>query len=273
MTCSGDQSEPARTRWNAELYESQHSFVWKCASDLLELLAPQCGESILDLGCGTGHLSSKIASSGAEVLGIDSSPSMIAQARDNFPQVGPELRFEVGDARSFHFPEPFDAVFSNAALHWVREPEQVAASVWKALRRGGRFVAEFGGLGNVREISAALHTSLRVFASSPSDAEVNPWYFPSVGEYAALLERHGLLVTYAMLVDRPTALNDGERGMQHWIEMFGGAFLEVVPPAKHADFIRDVEDRLRPKLHRDGVWFADYRRLRVVATREEIPGV
>jgi SAM-dependent methyltransferase len=135
-------------KWDASLYEAKHSFVWERGADLLELLAAQPGERILDLGCGTGHLTARIAEAGADVVGLDSSPEMIAEAKRNFPA----LEFIVGDAREFRFEKPFDAVFSNAMLHWVLEPESVVQSIGEALKTGGRFVAELGGQGNVERV-------------------------------------------------------------------------------------------------------------------------
>src|ERR1051325_4868475 len=136
-------SERSLRAWDAARYDSAYSFVWERGADLLALLAPQPGERILDLGCGTGHLTAKIAESGAEVVGLDHSTAMIEQARQNHPG----LRFEWADAAEFGVPEPFDAVFSNGVLHWVQRPADAAACVWRALKRGGRFVAEFGGKG------------------------------------------------------------------------------------------------------------------------------
>ena len=138
--------------WDAKLYDDKHSFVWKHGASLVELLSPKPGESVLDLGCGTGHLTAQIAEAVASVLGIDSSPQMIDEARRIFPDV----RFEVQDARSLPYTEQFDAVFSNAALHWIKEAEQVVQGVSRALKPGGRFVAEFGGKGNVQAILAAV---------------------------------------------------------------------------------------------------------------------
>jgi trans-aconitate methyltransferase len=184
---------------------------------------------------------------------------MIEQARRAYPH----LSFETADARSFAVVGPFDAVFSNAVLHWVREPEKVIACVRRALRPGGRFVAEFGGKGNVRTIAAALEVATQSVLGVPA---ISPWYYPGVWEYATLLERGGMEATFAMLFDRPTPL-EGEAGMHHWVEMFGNSFLERIPPARREEFVRRVEEAVRPELYRDGKWFADYRRLRVVARR------
>jgi trans-aconitate 2-methyltransferase len=245
--------------WDPALYQSRHGFVWELGKGPLELLAPQPGERVLDLGCGTGQLTAEIAAAGAEVVGIDHSEEMVAQARRNFPH----LRFEPGDARSFSLDEPFDAVFSNAVLHWVKPAEPAVARIWHALKPGGRFVAEFGGHGNVRRICEALAGVLREQGMG-SFEDLSPWYFPTIGEYAGLLERQGFDVTFATLFDRPTAL-EGESGMRDWVRMFGGVFLDRVAPPDREKFLDEMERRLRPTLFYDGRWHADYRRLRVVA--------
>jgi trans-aconitate methyltransferase len=241
--------------WNAKLYDDRHAFVWKHGASLVELLAPKPGEHILDLGCGTGHLTAHIAAAGALVLGIDASSAMIDEARNAYPA----LRFEVADARALTFDRSFDAVFSNAALHWVKEAAAAVKGIARALKPGGRFVAEFGGHGNVRLILAAMQELVGPHA-------VSPWYFPGIGEYAGLLERHGMEVTFATLFDRPTPL-EGADGLRQWVTMFGGSILNRVPVEQRDAFFEQLEDRLRPTLWRDGAWIADYRRLRVVALR------
>ena len=249
--------------WNTALYEQQHAFVWQYGESLLELLAPKTGEQILDLGCGTGQLTEKIAESGAFVQGIDSSLSMIAKAKCNYPQ----LDFAVCDARDFEVGEPLDAVFSNAVLHWIHEPDAVINCVKKALKPGGRFVAEFGGKGNVQAIVTELLSVLSEIGARDTQA-LNPWYFPSIGEYAGLLEKQGFDVGYAVLVDRPTPLEGGSAGMANWIEMFAGGFLSGLSEEVRSRAILAVEERLRPALYRDGNWIADYRRIRVVAVKQ-----
>ncbi|MBV9384931.1 MAG: methyltransferase domain-containing protein [Chroococcidiopsidaceae cyanobacterium CP_BM_ER_R8_30] len=248
-------------QWQSALYESKHSFVWRYGADCLELLLPQQGEYILDVGCGTGQLTQEIAARGVIAIGIDKAPTMIEQARKNYPN----LRFEVADATRFHFKEPFDAVFSNATLHWINEPERVIASIWQTLKPGGRFVAEFGGKGNIRAITTAIGKALETNAISASFT--NPWYFPSIGEYATLLEKQGFSVTHATLFDRLTPLEDGEKGMQNWIEMFADSLLPEMSSNKRISAMQDIENQLRPELYRDGTWFADYKRIRVVATK------
>lgn len=247
--------------WNANLYDEKHSFVWKMAAGLLELLDAKAGERILDLGCGTGHMTAQIAASGASVIGIDRSPDMIDRAQ----QAHPGIRFEVMDALELAFAEPFDAVFSNATLHWIKDPQPVIAGIARILRPGGRFVAEFGGKGNIAGIVAAgerAWAALRLPGAFP-----DPWYYPSVAEYAGRLESHGLDVTYALLFARPTTLEDGERGLRNWLEMFAGSITAQLPEPRRAEFLAEVERQARPHLYRDGSWVADYRRLRLVAAK------
>jgi trans-aconitate 2-methyltransferase len=245
--------------WDAALYDGKHAFVWQYGLALLDLLGPRRGERVLDLGCGTGHLTARLAETGAEVVGLDRSLEMIRQAR----QAHPGLRFEVGDARDFAFPDPFDAVLSNAVLHWVPEPARVIACVRRALRPGGRFVAEFGGKGNVRALSAALAAAARSAGCPPF---VSPWYFLGVGEYASLLEQGGLEVTFAVLFDRPTPL-EGEAGLRDWVSQFAGEYVGGLAADRREAFLQSAEEAARPVLYRDGGWVADYRRLRVVAWR------
>lgn len=241
--------------WNAEQYEGRHSYVWQFGGSLLELLQPRPGERILDLGCGTGQLTGDIAATGAQVVGLDSSPEMLGQAHQNYPH----LKFVLADATSFRFDEPFDAVFSNAALHWVKNAGAAVGSIAAALRPGGRFVAEFGGKGNIASIMGALDA---VFGAAAE--ERCPWWFPGIGEYASLLERHGLEVRQASLFDRPTPI-EGEHGMEDWIQMFCSSYLRDISADGAKEKIREVVAYLRPKLYREGVWMLDYRRLRVAA--------
>ena len=253
----------SRKRWDPALYDSKHSFVWKYGRELIEMLAPQPGERILDLGCGTGHLTNQLAVTGASVTGLDRSSAMIEQARLNYPHLG----FEEGDAADFTFAEPFDGVFSNAALHWVQRAENVVACVARALKPGGRFVAEFGGKGNIRAIHVALLGALDELGLA-REPVWNPWYYPSIGEYASLLERHGLEVRHATLFDRPTPLEEGERGLRLWLEMFAGELFDTLTVEEREQAIQSVERRLRPARFRDGSWHADYTRIRVSARRE-----
>ena len=246
--------------WSPSLYEGQHAFVWKYGAGLLPLLDAKPGERVVDLGCGTGHLTSQIAETGADVVGIDNSPEMIGQARQNFPK----LRFLLADATSFSVDEPVDAVFSNAVLHWVLDAEGAVRAIARALKPGGRFVAEFGGKRNV----AAVLDAVTAAAAAGGWTLSNPWYYPSVGEYAAILERNGMDVRLASHFDRLTPLEEGERGFKEWLEMFGGKLLAPLPERARAAVVSDAAERARGLLYRDGRWHIDYVRLRVVAVRQ-----
>lgn len=247
-------------RWNAAQYDAKHSFVYEKGKAVVELLAPQPGERILDLGCGTGPLTSEIANRCAEVLGIDQSEEMVAQAKTKFPA----LHFQTLDARRLPFHAEFDAVFSNAVLHWIPEAEQVIAGVARALKPGGRFVAEFGGKGNIQQLVAGFR---RAFAALqiPEPADASPWFYPSIAEYSALLEGHGLELRHALLFDRPTKLEEGERGLENWIRMFRHTMLEKLGDQNAQRWIQEVERQCRPDLFRDGNWVLDYRRLQIAA--------
>ena len=251
----------ASAKWDAGLYDAKHAFVWEKARGLLEWLAPREGERILDVGCGTGQLSAEIAASGARVVGVDRSPDMVTEARKKFPA----LHFEVCDARALPFQEEFDAVFSNAALHWIPQAEQVVAGISRSLKFGGRFIAEFGGQGNVQNVVAALEQGLADLNISVDGA--NPWYYPSIAEYSALLEQHGLEVRQAILFDRPTQLDDGELGLVNWIAMFCESFVSRVPQERRADYLHAVEAAARQTLWKSDRWELDYRRLRLQAAK------
>jgi trans-aconitate methyltransferase len=248
---------PASSAWDPASYQDRHSFVWRYGASLLELLHPQHGERILDVGCGTGQLTAEIARSGARVIGLDNSADMLRHARENYP----DLTFVLGDASAFDFPEPFDAVFSNAALHWVEDADGAASAIARALGPGGRFVAEFGGQGNIASVQAALRAVL-----GPSADVQSPWYYPSIAEYSTVLERHGLEVRNASLFDRPTPL-EGENGLDHWLRMFTPTYLRQFSADRADEVVRQLIEHLAPALYRDGVWTVDYRRLRVVAVR------
>lgn len=251
----------AQQEWNSALYDQKHSFVYEYGQDLLNLLQPQSGELILDLGCGTGHLTAQIAQSGARVIGLDHSAQMLETARQQYPQ----LEFIQGNASDFSLPDACDAVFSNAVLHWVTCAAEAAACVARALKPGGRFVAEFGGHGNVANIVAAVQSVV----TNHTHTEVrHPWYYPSIGVYATLLEAYGLEVRQAFLFDRFTKL-EGADGMRNWLAMFAESMLVDLPAEAKETVLDEIEARLRPTNFREGVWYADYRRLRVVAVRDE----
>jgi len=240
------------TTWDAKQYQQRHAYVFQYGKAVLDLLAPQKGERILDLGCGSGQLTAAIADAGASVVGLDSSPEMLAEARAHYPAV----EFRLGDAADFAMESPVDAVFSNAVLHWVKNARGAAGCIARALKPGGRFVAEFGGHRNIESIVAALHQVL-----GPVET---PWYYPSIGEYATLLEHHGLEPRQAWLIDRPTPV-EGQDGMEDWLAVFARDFVSHMELPQRQDVFRAVAQKLRPTNFKDGVWTLDYRRLRIVA--------
>lgn len=255
-----NQKLTPKNHWDATSYQNNHNFVWKYGANLVEMLSPKPGERILDLGCGTGQLTNKIADTNTIVIGIDNSPTMIAEASKNYPH----LEFRVADGTDFSFSELFDAVFSNAALHWMKPPEMVISCIWQSLKPGGRFVAEFGGKGNIQSILEAINT---VFEdnSYPINQEFNLWYFPSISEYTTLLEKQGFYVTYSELFDRVTPLDDADKGMSNWLKMFANSFFSEIPSSQHSVIIKKIEQELRQILYKNDTWFADYKRLRVIA--------
>jgi SAM-dependent methyltransferase len=247
--------------WDADRYQRQFGFVSAMAGGVLELLDASPGEVVLDLGCGTGELAARIAATGARVIGLDSDPAMVAAAAR---RLGP-ANTVLADAHAFRLPEPVDAVFSNAALHWMPRPGEVVACVRAALRPGGRFVAEMGGAGNIAEILAAVGAALAE-AGLPEPA--SPWYFPTPAQQAALLEGAGFRVARMEYFPRPTPLADCPDGLADWLEMFGRSLTAEVPAARLPQVLARVNELAAPRLRRDGEWFADYWRLRFLAVAD-----
>lgn len=248
-------------KWDAEEYTKNFAFVHQYGSNVLELLDMEKGMSVLDLGCGNGALTGQIAETGARAVGLDASRDLLQVARKAFPQ----LEFIQADATDFHLEEKFDAVFSNAVLHWIEREKQprVLQCVKAALKPKGQFVFEFGGFGNNQLIHAALE---RILAEHGLAYKM-PFYFPTIGEYATLLEQAGFRVTYMTLFDRLTRLN-GENGLADWIHMFVQTPFEGMEGADKEQVIMRAVDLLRKDLLRDGIWYADYVRIRGKAILE-----
>jgi SAM-dependent methyltransferase len=241
--------------WSSSDYRRHASFVPALGASILSQLAPRAGERVLDLGCGDGVLTQQIAASGATVVGVDASPDMVAAAR----ALGLDARLV--DARALPFECEFDAVFSNAALHWIPEADAVLAGVARALRPNGRFVAEFGGHTNV----AAIAVAIRAVFGRHGIAFTSPWYYPTPDEYAARLVAHGFLVKEIRLFPRPTPLPTGMKG---WLRTFRVSQFSGLPAELAADVEREIVDLLRPSLcDSTGHWTADYVRLQVIAER------
>ena len=248
-------TSPITQRWNPEKYAENARFVSDLGMPVVELLSPQPGESILDLGCGDGALTVKLVEFGCKVVGIDSSAEMITAAKS----LG--LNVSVMDGQSFRFTNEFDAVFSNAALHWMKNPESVIACVWCALKHSGRFVGEFGGYGNVSAIATAIESAL----SSRGVAVASPWFFPCTEEYKGLLEAGGFKVENIALIPRPTPLPGDVGG---WLTTFAQPYTAALPESEREVFISEVVEALRPVLcDANGNWKADYVRLRFSATK------
>lgn len=249
-----NQPGPRQT-WDAAQYAERGRFVASLASDVFALLDPRAGERILDLGCGDGVLTRQIAEAGASVTGVDSSPDMIAAAQ------GLGLDVRAGNAEELAFESEFDAVFSNAALHWMKDHDAVLAGVRRALKPGGRFVAEMGGHGNIAAISVALHAVLRPLGV---DGDSGQNYFPTVDAYRKRLERTGFDVRQIKLIARPTRLP--ESGMRGWLETFRRGLLDRFPPDEREAILDGTVDLLRPVLcDEEGNWTGDYVRLRFLA--------
>jgi SAM-dependent methyltransferase len=241
-------------RWDPDRYQSTAGFVAVLGAPLFDLLAPKPRERILDLGCGDGALTAKIAEV-ASVVAVDASADQISAA------LARGLDARVMDGTKLVFENEFDAVFSNAALHWMRDPDAVIAGVWRALKPGGRFVAECGGAGNVETIKTALVAALD--RRGIDGKKSIPWYFPAPDEYRARLEGRGFAVESIALIPRPTPL-PGPLG--DWLDTFAESFLAAVPKDERPVVKREIEDALRPTLlDASGTWVTDYVRLRFVA--------
>ncbi len=249
-------------KWDSALYNDKHSFVYDYGVALVDLLHPKLDERILDLGCGSGELTHKINEKAASVVGIDNSPEMIEKARFRFPLCD----FQVADASNFEFNEPFDAIFSNAALHWVIDYKAAIGCMYKSLKPGGKIVVEFGGKDNVRSITDQLKKSL-LKREYEAQSKLQLWYFPSIGEYTSELEAAGFNVSLAELYDRPTALADENTGIMDWLTMFAAPFFKGVDDSDIQDIVEETQESLRSELFRNGKWFADYKRIRIVAHR------
>jgi trans-aconitate methyltransferase len=241
--------------WDPDRYARNARFVADLGAPLIDLLAPQPGERILDLGCGDGALTERLAACGCTVVGVDGSAEQITAAKTR------GLDAHVMNGEALTFSHEFDAVFSNAALHWMKRADAVIEGVRRALKPGGRFVAEMGGAGCVAKVRGAVKAALarRGIDGKPLD----PWYFPTPEDYGGRLKSHGFTIDSLVLFDRPTELPGA---LTAWLETFGEPFTSALPASKRDELRQEVEAALRPSLcGTDGVWRADYVRLRFAA--------
>ena len=245
--------------WNPEKYSEIASFVPHYGLPLIDILAPQSYERILDIGCGDGLLSLSIQKYGSRVIGVDSSPTMIASARDK------GVDAYVMSAENLNYKNEFDGVFSNAALHWIKNPKAVLAGVNNALKVNGRFIAEFGGQGNIASIVVAIKAALREFKIDVPSQKVIPWYFPSIDEYSRLLIENGFSIKYIETVPRLTPI---AYSFRQWFEVFGGGILQYFGDQRE-NVINYMEELLMNVLT-DGKqnWILDYVRLRLIAIKQ-----
>jgi trans-aconitate methyltransferase len=260
---SGSRITPFRVGvWDPLLYDNKHAFVAKYGEDVMGWLAPQKDEHILDVGCGTGTLSEKIAETGAIVTGIDASPEMIAKAKQAYSNI----EFFVKNATDFSFDAQFDAAFSNATFHWIKDQQAVLRCIYNSLKNGGRLVYEMGAKHNIESIHNAVKkvTHNEGFEQN-LNIEVN--YFSSAAEQAVMLEEIGFTVSNAIQFDRPTKLV-GEDGMKNWIVQFAQAYFQNIPKEKAGNIIDKAVAILKETNYEDGKWYADYIRLRIKAIKK-----
>jgi trans-aconitate methyltransferase len=258
LGCDGSRPNAAAQDWDPARYATSARFVSELGMPVLELLGPRPGERVLDLGCGDGALTTRLEHSGCKVVAVDASSAMVEAARAR----GLDVRLLDGQALTFD--AEFDAVFSNAALHWMPDAVRVATGVFRALKPGGRFVGEFGGRGNVATIVAAVAQAL----GARGREMPSPWYFPSSAEYRAVLEAQGFAIDSIASFPRPTPL-PGDVG--EWIETLAQPFLRGLAESERQTLLRDLVATLRKDLcDAQGRWVVDYVRLRFAARKPAI---
>lgn len=247
-------------KWDTKDYTDHFSFVHQYGEDVISLLDVPQGSFVVDLGCGNGALSQKLSDKGFRVLGMDASAEMIATAK----AAHPDLSFVQGDAAEFTLSEKADAIFSNAVFHWIDADRQetLLENVSGQLKTGGCLVCEFGGKG----CAEAVHSGLEAVFQAHHLQYPRTFYFPTIGEYAPLLERCGLRVEYAILFDRPT-VQQTEDGLIDWINMFVKKPFEGMPPTLKQEILDETRERLRGNLFLDGTWMIDYVRIRIKARK------
>ncbi|KPU45595.1 trans-aconitate 2-methyltransferase [Oxobacter pfennigii] len=246
-------------KWDSALYDDKHDFVSKYGQALIDSVNTAKGQVILDLGCGTGKLTVELAKNGAQVIGIDMSEEMIRKAKTNYPY----LNFHIEDATELKYENCFDTIFSNAVLHWIKDQKKLLSSIYKALKKGGKLICEFGAKGcayNVQKVFSEEYEALGY-------TYTNPFFFPPNQEFEKLLIQAGFKIERIIDFDRPTPLNDGDTGLKNWINQFYFSNLAIMKDEDREKVLSSSEERLKPLLYKKGTWIVDYRRIQVEAIK------
>lgn len=246
-------------KWDSKLYAQRHGFVAEYGAELLNFVPYDRNQRILDLGCGVGTLTGRLKERAGYVLGVDSSPDMVRQARE----LHPEQDFEVRDALSLDFFEEWDVIFSNAVFHWIQNQRELLRQVGRALKPGGLLVCELGAAGNIAVIEEAFCRALE----KQGILYTSKFCFPDAKAFSALAEAAGLKVDTAVEFERPTRLKDGEKGLFYWARQFYRDELEALPQKGQEEALRELEESARERLYDGREWVVDYRRLRVTARK------
>ena len=245
-------------KWNAGLYQDKHGYVAEYGKELLEYVADDKTQIILDLGCGTGELTNELAQK-ATVVGIDGSESMIRKAEERYPKI----EFHVMDACSLKWRDYFNVIFSNAVFHWIRDQQSLLKSIYHALKTEGKLICEFGADGNISKIQKSFHDATRKYGYGFT----SPFYFPTTHEYKQVLEQAGFNIELIIDYDRPTALKDGKFGLRNWLKQFFAMDLSNFTMDQQIDTFETIEGHLYSDLWDGKQWVADYRRIRVIASK------
>lgn len=255
-----DCGEGMNIKWNADKYEKGFSFVHRYGEAVLDMVDLPEGSRMIDLGCGNGALTAKLAEKGYDVIGIDDSAEMLQLAE----KLHPGIAFQKGDARSFDVDKKADGIFSNAVFHWIDDSDQdrMLENIYAQLVDGGELVCEFGGYGCAETVHLALERSFQNRGLNYPRV----FYFPTIGEYAPRLEKAGFQVEEAFLFDRPTP-QDGADGLKNWITMFCKKPFERIDESDAEDIIREAVESCRADLYHDGQWYVDYVRIRIKARK------
>jgi len=246
-------------KWNAELYQDKHDFVAEYGKGLLEYVANDKAQVILDLGCGTGDLTYELTQKADEVIGVDGSEAMIQKARGMYPQI----EFQVMDACILKWQDYFNVIFSNAVFHWIPNQIVLLEGIYRALRIDGKLICEFGANGNIANIQRIFQNVIKDYGYD----YINPFYFPTTDEYKQLVEQVGFNIELIIDYDRPTALKDNKFGLRNWLKQFFANDLLNFTTDQQENIFEAVEDALRSDLWDGKQWIADYRRIRVIASK------